>query len=446
MTPFGSRRPEPASSILFALIFALLLFGAATLSAAPIAMALPLIAYLALGLVRPPAPPQVTAQRTLERQRTVADAPITVRLEITNVGADAATLQIEDALPPGVTVSDGDSRALVTLAPGEMHALTYQARAPRGEYKFRNALITTDDLFGLHRRTYELEAPATLVAEPNPPPLRSIAIRPPRTRGFAGPIAARQAGSGIDFFFLREYQPGDRQRAINWRASARSLARAQVRADQTIFTNLYEQERIADVGLILDARSQSDLRSPRGSLFEFSVQAAAALADAFLNDGNRVSLLIYGGGLASVFPGYGRAHRMRILNALGRAEPGHHFVFENLKSLPTRMFTPQSQIVFIGPLPGGDVDTLIRMRLRGYAVLVVSPDPIRFAAPTQMGGRIDAMAQRTALAERALHVQQLQRHGIAVVDWDVDQPLDATLRTALRPAVMHARGTIGGMA
>ncbi len=446
MTPFHGGHPFRVSSILFILIFALLLFGAATLNAAPIAMALPLIAYLALGLAHRSAPPQLTAQRTLGRERTTADEPLAVRLDITNAGAETLTLAIEDDMPNGMLIDEGHARALVTIAPGETHALEYLARAPRGEYKFTRALVTIDDLFGLNRRTYEIEAPATLVAEPKPLPLRPIKIRPPRTRGFAGPIAARQAGAGVDFFFLREYQPGDRQRAINWRASARSLARAQARADQTVFTNLYEQERIADVGLILDARIQAELHTPRGSLFEHSVQATAALAEAFLNDGNRVSLLIYGGGLASVFPGYGRAHRLRILNALGRTEPGHHFVFENLESLPTRMFTPQSQIVFVGPLPGADVDTLIRMRLRGYAVLIISPDPIRFAAAPNAQGRIDALAQRVALAERALHVQQLRRHGVAVVDWDVDQPLDAILRTALQPTALHARGGIGGIA
>ena len=446
MTPFPGGHPVRASSVLFTLIFALLLFGAATLSAAPIAMALPLIAYLALGLAHRSPPPQLTAQRTLGRERTTADEPLTVRLEITNVGAEPLTLAIEDDLPTGMLIADGHAAAFVTIAPDETHTLEYLARAPRGEYKFKRVLITTDDLFGLHRRTYELTAPATLVAEPRPLPLRPIKIRPPRTRGFAGPIAARQAGAGVDFFFLREYQPGDRQRAINWRASARSLARAQARADQTVFTNLYEQERIADVGIILDARLQAALHTPRGSLFEYSVQAAAALAETFLNDGNRVSLLIYGGGLASVFPGYGRAHRLRILNALGRAEPGHHFVFENLKSLPTRMFTPQSQVVFVGPLPGADVDTLIRMRLRGYAVLIISPDPIRFAAASNTGARMEALAQRVALAERALHLQQLRRHGVVVVDWDVEQPLDAILRTALQPTAMQARGGIGGMA
>jgi uncharacterized protein (DUF58 family) len=110
------------------------------------------------------------------------------------------------------------------------------------------------------------------------------------------------------------------------------------------------------------------------------------------------------------------------------------------------MFTPQSQIVFIGPLPSDDVDTLTRIRARGYAVMVVSPDPVRLAAPEAPSDRIESLARRTALAERALHVQQLRRGGVDVVDWDPAQPLDGALRTALRPTAMQARGSIGGLA
>ena len=85
---------------------------------------------------------------------------------------------------------------------------------------------------------------------------------------------------------------------MNWRRSTRN--------DRELFTNIYEQERVADVGLILDARQKSEVVAEAGSLFEHSVRATAAFAENLLEDGNRVSLLIYGAGVDSVFPGYGR--------------------------------------------------------------------------------------------------------------------------------------------
>ena len=98
-----------------------------------------------------------------------------------------------------------------------------------------------------------------------------------------------------------------------------------------------------------------DLRTEEGSLFEHANRAAAALAESFLDDGNRVGLLVYGSGIDGVFPGYGRVQRDRILRALGRAAAGHHFVFESLRNLPTRFFPAQSQIIFVSPLSSDDV-------------------------------------------------------------------------------------------
>ena len=59
----------------------------------------------------------------------------------------------------------------------------------------------------------------------------------------------------MDFFGVREYQPGDSLHAVNWRVSARfSSHSGDGRESQALFSNEYEQERVADVGIILDAR------------------------------------------------------------------------------------------------------------------------------------------------------------------------------------------------
>ena len=59
----------------------------------------------------------------------------------------------------------------------------------------------------------------------------------------------------MSFWGVREYQMGDSLRHINWKIAARRMIAA--RQAQELFTNEFEQERIADVGLILDARDQT---------------------------------------------------------------------------------------------------------------------------------------------------------------------------------------------
>ena len=225
---------------------------------------------------------------------------------------------------------------------------------------------------------------------------------------------------------MREYQSGDPQRWINWRVSARH--------PRALFTNEFEQERIADVGLILDARQRSHVLSSGDSLFEYAVRATASLAEAFLFDGNRVGLLIYGGFLDWTFPGYGKVQRERILRALARAETGEGLVFESLDYLPTRFFPARSQLVIISSLLSDDLPMLIRLRARGYQILLISPDPGTFEARALESRPSVTLAARIVHLERALLLRKLRHAGIQVVDWQVDQPFDQAVHTSLSRA------------
>jgi uncharacterized protein (DUF58 family) len=229
----------------------------------------------------------------------------------------------------------------------------------------------------------------------------------------------------VNFFGVREYQLGDPLRWINWRVTARHA--------ESLFTNEFEQERIADVGLILDARQQSDVLSPDGALFEHAVRATASLADVFLNAGNRVGLLIYGSGMERAFPGYGKVQRDRILRALARSKTGFNYALESLEYLPTRFFPARSQLVVISSLDPDDLPVLVRLRAHGYQVMVISPDPIDFEAKSADLGRRGTfeLATRIARAERRLLLRELQRVGIQIVDWQVTQPLDQVIRVSL---------------
>ena len=107
-------------------------------------------------------------------------------------------------------------------------------------------------------------------------------------------------------------------------------------------------------------------------------------------------------------------------------------IFEKLENLPKRLLPSNSQLVFISPLHDDDVDVLIQLRARGYALLVISPDPIIF----EMEGHdsqdeTDALASRLARIERSLMLHKLRQAGMQVLDWDVNTPLDGALHVTL---------------
>lgn len=147
---------------------------------------------------------------------------------------------------------------------------------------------------------------------------------------------------------------GDARRWINWKASARH--------SDSLFINEFEQERAVEIGIIVDARSRSNIVAAGRSSFSSSVQAAASLSVFFLAQANRVGLMLYGSHLDWTVPGYGRVQRERIMRVLAKARVGHSRIFDRMKYLPTRLFPPQSQLIFISPVLREDVGFLRFLR------------------------------------------------------------------------------------
>jgi uncharacterized protein (DUF58 family) len=197
---------------------------------------------------------------------------------------------------------------------------------------------------------------------------------------------------------------------------------------------------VADVGIILDGRQKTNSFDKEHSLFEYSVSAAAALADVLLSQGNRVGLLNYGRLLHWTFPGYGKIQRERILQSLTHAQVGSSTVFSELEYIPARLFPPHSQIILISPLNADDVNVLVQLRARGYQVMAVSPDPVAFELSYLPQNESVRLAARMLRMERNLLIQKLQRAGIQVLDWDVSQPFDqvAKRRLGRPPALLRA--------
>ncbi len=413
--------------LLSLVVYGLLIVGLMTLQGVIVALAIPPAVYLLAAFLYSPAKPQLVVSRTLSASTVNHDVPVVVTVTVINQGERLEEILVKDMVPQGLTLCAGEPWLQTTLPAKSQREFSYTVVGKRGNYSFRYLHVTTNERLGLFRRQGWLEVGGNLMVFPEPLKLEHLDIRPLRTRGYAGPIPSRLAGSGTDFYGVREYQMGDPLRWINWRASARH--------QHTLFTNEFEMERIADVGLILDARQQTNVFTDRDSLFEYAIGATAGLAETFLDDGNRVGMLVYGRGLEITYPGYGKVQRERIMRALARARTGDSLVFENLDYLPVRFFPAKSQIVLVSPLRDEDLPVLTRLRARGYEVLVVSPDPVAFEAQKFEPQASVDLALRISRLERELLLRRLRRVGIQVINWQVDQPFDKVMRKSLiRPS------------
>jgi uncharacterized protein (DUF58 family) len=402
--------------LLIILAYGLVIAGLVTLRGGLLALAVPLVLYLLAGLWQAPGEVHLDIQRTISSERVAPGEPVFVTLTVRNDGSSLEEIVIEDILPSELHIQDGANRHLLSLPSGQSVSWTYSVSGRRGYYAFSRIMVEARDPLGLMQLRKSFPLRGQLFVLPPVTRIRRVAIRPRRTNVYSGTIPARLGGPGVEFFGVREYARGDPPAWINWNLSARH--------PQSLYSNEFEQERVADIGIVLDVRLRTNVPREGHSLFEYSVQAAASLADTFLTQGNRVGLLLYGKYLNWTFPGYGKIQRERILQTLARAEPGESQVFADLGHIPTQLFPPHSQIVLVSPLGASDYAMLVQLRAREYQVMVISPDPVTFELGYLAKRPETALAGRITRLERSMVLQKLKRAGIQVWEWDVAKPFD----------------------
>ncbi len=412
--------------ILLLIIFSLLLTALVTYNADLIWMALLCLIYLGTGLLQSPSAREIRlrATRSVAKDTTSSLATIEVSVVITNQGPAFVRLLLSDPLQSGMSLKQGQNKQAVILQAGENAVFKYTFQSERGSFVWKTIRAKLSDPFGLIETELDLPAEAKIQVQPELNKFRPFPLRPQRTLHSAGSIPARLGGSGTDFWGVREYHPGDPLRRLDWRLTARH--------PHKFFTKEFEQEEIADIGLILDARQKTNLQIGEDSLFEYAARATASLAEVFLRQGNRVSLLVYQRHLASVFPGYGKLQLNRVLHTLAQITPESASSFDSLQFVPIQMFSSHSLIVIISPLTSGDWRFFRRLRAYSYQVLLISPDPLDYARrvlPADLDGRL---ATRLTRLERQIEINQITQLWIPVIDWQVSQPLAPLVRNALR--------------
>jgi len=416
------------------LIYLLIFAGLGSFNSGLVALSIPLVIYLANALIFSPKQVELDIERQINPKRASPDTLVEIEITVVNAGQDQEEFMIEDKLPPKLEVISGATNLITELKHGETKTINYQVRGERGIYYFEGIQTKSSDRFGLFQYSRFFTSQGAIFVMPHVPQIKRVAIRPRQTKVYSGTVPARLGGHGVEFFGVRNFHVGDSLQRINWKVSARY--------QESLFINEYQQERVADVGLILDARQRCDIHTPNGSLFEHLITATAAITDTLIKDGNRVGLLVYGGFLDWTFPRYGKIQRERIFQALARAQTGDSLVFEKLENLPTKFFPKHSQLIVFSPLLEEDISILIHLRAQGYQVMVISPDPISFQAKALPASEKKELAMRLTQIERKLHFNQLRNAGVLILNWDVNLAFDQAMQIALA-RLPHLARTIG---
>jgi uncharacterized protein (DUF58 family) len=151
-----------------------------------------------------------------------------------------------------------------------------------------------------------------------PEVLRQVKLLELRTRGlvnslFTGEYRSVFKGQGMEFAEVREYQPGDEVRSIDWNVTARM---------QRPYVKRYIEERELTVMLAVDVSGSERFGTRKRFKSEVASELAAVLAMSAIRNNDRVGSLMFTDRVEHVVPPRkGRRHALRLIRDILAFEP-----------------------------------------------------------------------------------------------------------------------------
>lgn len=148
--------------------------------------------------------------------------------------------------------------------------------------------------------------------------VRKIEIK---TRGlsqdiFAGEYHSQFKGRGMAFSEVREYQPGDDIRSIDWNVTARL---------NKPYVKVFEEEREMCVMLLVDVSGSRNFGTRTQFKRDMVAEVAATLAFSTIQNNDKVGVLFFSDRIEKFIPPKkGKRHVLHIIHELLSFEPEHH--------------------------------------------------------------------------------------------------------------------------
>ena len=145
--------------------------------------------------------------------------------------------------------------------------------------------------------------------------IRQIEIRTKRlvSESLAGQYHSAFKGQGMDFDEVREYQPGDEVRAIDWNVTARM---------NHPFVKKFREERELTVMLVVDLSASGLFGSTDQSKRELAAELASVLAFSAIRNQDKVGLVLFSEEVEKYIPPRkGRRHVLRVIRDILYCQP-----------------------------------------------------------------------------------------------------------------------------
>ncbi|MFJ8697107.1 DUF58 domain-containing protein [Streptomyces roseolilacinus] len=344
-----------------------------------------------------------------------------VHLLVENPSRRRLRADVRDAWPPSSWPAGTDqeaSRHRVTVPAGERRRLMTLLRPTRrGDRQAERITVRSYGPLGLAARQGGHRVPWTVRVLPPFTSRKHLPSKLARLRELDGRTSVLIRGEGTEFDSLREYVPGDDTRSIDWRATARQTS---------VAVRTWRPERDRHILLVLDTGRTSAGRVGDVPRLDAAMDAALLLTALASRAGDRVDLLAYDRRVRSRVQGRAAGDVLpAMVDAMATLEPelvetdACGLSAAALAGAPRRSLVVLLTSLDAAPIEEGLLPVLPQLTQRHTVVVASVSDP-HVDEMTKSRGTAEAVyeaaAGAQAQAQRRHTAQQLQRHGVTVVD------------------------------
>jgi uncharacterized protein (DUF58 family) len=213
-----------------------------------------------------------------------------------------------------------------------------------------------------------------------PEVLRQVKLIELRTRRlvnslFSGEYRSIFKGQGMEFAEVREYQPGDEVRSIDWNVTARM---------RRPFVKRYIEERELTVMLAVDLSGSERFGTVSRFKSEMATELAAVLTMSAVRNNDRVGVLLFTDRVEHVVPpGKGRRHALRIIRDVLVHEPvGRGTDLAGALEYLRRMLHHRAIVFLVSDFQGADLERPLKLLAQRHDVIAAAlEDPTERELP-----------------------------------------------------------------
>ncbi len=195
---------------------------------------------------------------------------------------------------------------------------------------------------------------------------------------FAGEYHSAFKGRGMEFSQVREYQPGDDSRFIDWNVSSR-LGR--------LYVKQFVEERELTIILALDLSASLQFVSSAKSKKEIAAELSALIAFTALLNHDKVGLLLFSDRVELYLPPKkGRTHLLRLIRDIIEFKPqGRETSIRDALVYLTSLIKKKAVVFLISDFLDENFETALKIASRKHDLIAIEIHDRREAALPERG-------------------------------------------------------------